>query len=420
MNKALWMLMAWPLLAADISGTWEITITRLGEPDYAHLTFAVKGDKLTGDFDHRKIEGTVRDGTVEFACRLPDGGVFGNFKGAIRGDEIAGEGLWLEKQQVSWIARRPVERPASATVHDFTPTQFHRVFSGAIAPVMRIAPGDTVRTWTVDAGGADQHGERRSLGGNPQTGPFYIEGAFPGDTLVIKLNKVRLNRDTAESGAEIAGNAVTPGYAQDAKYDEKFNSEWKLDREKGTATLAKPTARLQNYTVKLRPMLGCLAVAPPARQSFRTGYLGNFGGNMDYNEMREGVTVYLPVFQPGALFFLGDGHAAQGDGELTGDALETSMDVEFTVDLIKNYATRGPRAENDEYLMSLGIAGSPGDAMQAATTQLARWLEREYKLNANESAIVLGTAVRYDIGEVVDPQYNVVAKVPKSALAGLR
>ena len=295
-----------------------------------------------------------------------------------------------------------------------------RVFSGAIPPVMQIFPGDTVRTSTVDAGGVDKNGKRRSLGGNPQTGPFYIEGAFPGDTLVIKLNKVRLNRDTAESGAEISDNAVAPGYVHDAKYDEKFKSDWKLDREKGFATLAKPSARLKNYAVKLQPMLGCLAVAPPARQSLRTGYLGDFGGNLDYSEMREGTILYLPVFQPGALFFLGDGHAAQGDGELTGDALETSMDVEFTVDLIKNYATRGPRAENADYLMSMGIAGSLNEAMQSATTQLARWLERDYKLSANESAVVLGTAVRYEIAEVVDPLYHVVAKVPKSALAALR
>jgi acetamidase/formamidase len=281
---------------------------------------------------------------------------------------------------------------------------------------MHVFPGDTVRTWTVDAGGRDKTGERRSQGGNPETGPFYIEGALPGDTLVIKLNKVRLNRDTAGSGSEIASNAVTADYVHDAKYDEKFDSEWKLDREKGIAMLAKPTDRLKNYTVKLQPMLGCLAVAPPAKQAFRTGYLGSFGGNMDYNQMREGATVYLPIYQPGALFFLGDGHAAQGDGELTGDALETSMDVEFTVDLVKGYATDNPRAENSDYLMSMGIAGSIGEAMQQATAQLARWLEHDYKLNANESAIVLGTAMRYDIAEVVDPQYHVVAKVPKSVL----
>jgi len=172
--------------------------------------------------------------------------------------------------------------------------------------------------------------------------------------------------------------------------------------------------------VKLQPMLGCVAVAPPANQSFRTGYPGSFGGNMDYNGLKEGVTVYLPVYQEGALLFVGDGHAAQGDGELNGDALETSMDVEFTVDLIRGKGTQGPRMENDEYLMASGIANSLPEALQMATTELARWLERDYKLNANEAGIVLGTSIRYDIAEIVDPQVHIVAKISKAVLATLQ
>ena len=183
--------------------------------------------------------------------------------------------------------------------------------------------------------------------------------------------------------------------------------------------LAKPSEHLKDYRVKLQPMLGCVAVAPPDKQTFRSGWLGSYGGNMDYNSLREGVTLYLPVYQEGALLFVGDGHAAQGDGELTGDALETSMDVEFTVNLIRGQSTGGPRAENDEYLMAMGIANSLPDAIRQATTQLARWLERDYHLTPNESAVVLGTAIRYDIAELVDPQVNIVAKISKTALAGL-
>jgi acetamidase/formamidase len=167
-------------------------------------------------------------------------------------------------------------------------------------------------------------------------------------------------------------------------------------------------------------MLGCVAVAPPANQSFRTGWPGSFGGNMDYNGLREGVTVYLPVYQEGALLFVGDGHAAQGDGELTGDALETSMDVEFTVDLIRGMGTSGPRMESEEFLMASGIANSLQEALQQATTELARWLERDYKLSASEAAIVLGFSIKYDIAEVVDPQLHIVAKVSKAVLAPLK
>jgi len=161
-------------------------------------------------------------------------------------------------------------------------------------------------------------------------------------------------------------------------------------------------------------------VAPPMKQSFRSGWLGPWGGNMDYNGVREGVTVYLPVFQEGAILFVGDGHALEGDGELNGDALETSMDVEFTVDLVRGKRTQGPRFENDEYLMASGIAGSLQDALQEATTELALWLERDYKLSPNESNIVLGSSIRYDIAEVVDPQVHIVAKVSKAVLATLK
>jgi acetamidase/formamidase len=293
------------------------------------------------------------------------------------------------------------------------------VFSGTIEPAMRISPGDTVRTWAVDAGGTDSKGVRRSLGGNPQTGPFYIEGAMPGDTLAVKFHRIRLNRDTAGSGNMIVPGALAAGYFRSAKLDDKFNAEWKLDRQSGYGMLAKPTERLKNFRVKLNPMLGCVAVAPPGNQAFRTGWPGSFGGTMDYNGLREGVTVYLPVNVPGALLFVGDGHAAQGDGELNGDALETSMDIEFTVTLTRGRSTRAPRMENEEWLMASGIANSLPEALQEATTELARWLERDYKLNANEAAIVLGTSIRYDIAEVVDPLVHIVAKVSKGVLAPL-
>jgi len=167
-------------------------------------------------------------------------------------------------------------------------------------------------------------------------------------------------------------------------------------------------------------MLGCVGVAPPGNQSLQSGHLDSFGGNMDFNQIREGVTLYLPVYHPGALLFVGDGHAAQGAGELTGDALETSMDVEFTVDVAQGQDVDMPRAENDEALMAMGIGGSLNEALQLATTNMAQWLERDYKLNANEVAIVLGTSMHYEIAEVVDPKVNIVAQVPKSVLSGLR
>jgi amidase len=133
----------------------------------------------------------------------------------------------------------------------------------------------------------------------------------------------------------------------------------------------------------------------------------------------EGTTVYLPVNHPGALLFVGDGHAAQGDGELTGNALETSMDWTFSVDVIRNRSTSQPRFENAEFWMASGIANSLPDALQAATTNLSQWLEQDYKLSASEIGLVLGTAIRYEVAELVDPQIHVVAKIAKSALAAI-
>lgn len=141
---------------------------------------------------------------------------------------------------------------------------------------------------------------------------------------------------------------------------------------------------------------------------------------MDYNQVGEGATLYLPVFEPGALLFMGDGHAAMGDGEVTFAAVETSLDVEFTVDILKGSAIAFPRVENQEYFMAMGIAGSLDEATRIATSQMANWLKQAYRLTDNEVALVMGTALKYDIAEMVDPQYNVVAKIPKLALAGFK
>ena len=191
----------------------------------------------------------------------------------------------------------------------FEPTTFYNYFAWNIAPALHIFPGDTVETKSVDAGGTDENGVRRAPGGNPLTGPFYVEGAWPGDTLVVHLKRLRLNRGTAGSGTGIVPSALGPGYFRNLKMEEHFSGEWSLDREHGVARPAKPSEHMKDYTVPLKPMLGCIGVAPPQQQSFRSGYLGPWGGNMDYREFGEGVTLYFGVNHPGALLFLGDGHA---------------------------------------------------------------------------------------------------------------
>lgn len=405
--------------ANDISGNWIARIDYPGDTRALRLTLQLSGNAVTGQSGPQKFEGTYANDLLTLKAIVPAGRVGPVLTGKLENGILKGEGE-DNGLKVQWTARRPVPKPAAPRTLSFTPTEFHRVFSYATAPAMRLFPGDTVQTKSVDAGGSDENSVRRVLGGNPLTGPFYIEGAMPGDTLVVKLNKVRTNRSWAQSGQQVMTNALNPGYLMNLKRAENFSSRWTIDKEKGVAYLEKPTEGLSKLTIPLQPMMGCIGVAPPGRDVVATRDSGVFGGNMDYNQLKEGTTIYLPVFQEGALLLMGDGHAAQGDGELTGDALETSMEFEFTVDVIqeKNYGP--PRAENAEYLMAIGIGGSLDQALQRSTSALARWLEDEYKLNSTEAAIVLGFAIRYDIADLVGTQVSIVAKIPKTALAQLK
>jgi acetamidase/formamidase len=230
------------------------------------------------------------------------------------------------------------------------------------------------------------------------------------------LNRVRLNRDWAISDDGIVGRALDPDFAVKMK-DGFKNVRWRLDRQRGLATPEKPTEHLATFSVPVRPMLGCVAVAPGFGSAPPpTGDSGRFGGNMDFNEIVEGATVFLPVAQPGALLYVGDGHALQGDGELNGNALETSMDVEFTVDVISNRALMTPRVESPTHIMTVGLGGTLEDALRAATAGLGQWLEQDYHLTPSEIAIVLGSSVEYAIAEVADRNAGVAAKLRKDRL----
>lgn len=405
---------------ASPAGRWISVLKFFDEPNYGRLELAVSGTRLTGKLDENAFEGTFQNGRIEGSFKLNPRTTV-EVQGILQGDRIEGTGhVADQKIDLKWEATREPARHAGGETHEFEPTQFHHFFSDAIEPALRVNPGDTVKTWSVDAGGTDPKGVRRTSGGNPLTGPFYVEGAIPGDTLVVHFNRIRLNRDSAISSPLISNNALDPGYVAQRKPVEGYDSDWKLDLAGGFASLAKPTETMKNYKIPLAPMLGCVGVAPQGGMRYRSGFLGSYGGNMDYNQLREGTTVYLPVYVPGALLFVGDGHATQGAGELTGNALETSMDIEFTVDVHAGGAPPNPRMENADYLMASGIAGSIDDAFRGATTNLVRWLSAAYGLNAAEVSSVLGTAMVYDVAEVVDPQPHVVAKVAKTALAGLK
>ena len=183
-----------------------------------------------------------------------------------------------------------------------------------------------------------------------------------------------------------------------------------------SARLENPDLLPSGMELPLRPMLGCVGVAPARKQAILSTTPGAWGGNMDYNGLVSGVKVMLPVNEPGALLFMGDGHARQGDGEVVGTGMETSMDVEFTVDLVKKKAIGWPRLENTDYIMVLASARPLLEAFQHATTEMQRMLISDYGFNERGAAAFMGQAVEYEIANVVDPSFTVVAKMRKSYL----
>ena len=300
--------------------------------------------------------------------------------------------------------------------HHFKPQTYHTTI-GTRKPVLRVADGDRIVTTTVDARGSDHTGRKVAERPNPQTGPFFIEGANPGDTLVVCLERIRPNRSHGFTATTIAANVLEPGHGEVTADADRI--DWTIDLESHAATLDLSDPKLAPLTVPLRPMLGCFGVAPPGGQSISCDTSGRYGGNMDYRGFVAGVTVYLPVFVEGALLYLGDGHAWQGDGEILGTGIEVSMDVEVTVRVIQGKTIGWPRGENDDEIFAIGNARPLDQAVQHATTAMLRWLQSEYGLEERAAHLLLGTFVEYDVGNVFDPAYTMVCKLPKRVLPAM-
>jgi amidase len=307
--------------------------------------------------------------------------------------------------------------------HNFQPTRYYNTM-GSHEPALRIAPGDRVHTTTVDARGRDAADAQVAPGGNPQTGPFYVEGAEVGDTLVLRLDVIRPNRPTGWASTMIAPNVVDPHSVPELPWPVKGEPNelaiWEIDNAAGTATLRTPETKLGRIALPLAPMLGCFGVAPARGQAISTATSGEHGGNMDYRGFVSGVTVYFPVLVEGALVHVGDGHAIQGDGEIAGTGIEISMDVEFSVDLIKGQRITWPRGENADYIFTVGNARPLDQCVQHATSEMIRWLGEGYGLDPLSISILMGQAVEYDLGNIFDPAYTMVCKMPKRVLAGLK
>ncbi|HUN62811.1 MAG TPA: acetamidase/formamidase family protein [Candidatus Sulfotelmatobacter sp.] len=411
--------------AAPLTGRWIVSAEYLGTPANVTLHLTQQGNKLTGDFDGDKLEGTVTGNSLHFLAKDDQGGSE-ETTAAFNGNTMSGTVIYIDGSNPShpittaFTANLAVPyQPGTPKTHDFTPSVFYRQFSPHNKPVLTVNPGDTIHTTTVDAGGNDEKGVPRVMGGNPETGPFYVESAEPGDTMVVHLVRLRLNRDWAMSDDAIVGRGLDSDLAVKMKDAGKV-VRWHLDTAAGVATPEKPAEHLSNYSAPLKPMLGCVGVAPSLTNAPpNTGDSGSWGGNMDFNEIVEGATIYLPVRVPGALLYVGDGHALQGDGELNGNALETSMDVTLTVDVIHNKHIPGVRVESATYIMAMGLDGSLDDAFRDAISNMADWLTTDYSLTPSEVAQVLGSASEIKVSEAADRNAGMVVKINKDRLRTL-
>ncbi len=303
--------------------------------------------------------------------------------------------------------------PTHADTKKFKPEKGVQTFA-VREPVLRIQPGDVVETESLYGGYYEKAG-----GAWPgEVGPFYIEGATTNDTLVVKILRLRTNRDHAVSTHTPGGISAV---ASD-RYTRMLNTPipakryvWKLEKNGTVGVLDLPDSK-KRLEVPLSPMLGRVAVAPAGEEAWGGLWPGNFGGNMDVSDVREGATVYLPVFHDGAYFYFGDGHALQGDGEICGSGLETTMEVTFQFELIKGKKIAWPRIENDEYMMTVGSVRPLSDALRIAAVEMVEWLENEYKFDRWDAYQTVSQLAVMRVGNMVDPNYAVVVKIPKRLL----
>ena len=300
------------------------------------------------------------------------------------------------------------------TTHRFVPTLWYNTL-GSHPPALTVESGDTIVTETLDAFGTDKDGLRRAGEPNPMNGPIAVAGAEPGDALLVEVLDMVPIAPTGWTRPMLAVNVVDPSFARDVLQPGE-RTFWAIERNARTARLSEPPAALQDLVLPLEPMIGCFGVAPALGQAISTATSAEHGGNMDYRRFGPGTQVAFPVAAPGALFFLGDCHAAQGDGEIVGTGIETAFEVTVRLTVQKGRAITWPRGETADDIFTIGNARPLDQALQHATTEMAKWLTEDFRHDITSASHLMGQLVRYDIGNVYDPAYTVACRMPKKWL----
>lgn len=301
--------------------------------------------------------------------------------------------------------------------------QYAWTFGGA-APVRRIKPPVVLDVFTEDAFFGRVRSENDLVSQvcefpfvNPQTGPFYIEGAQPGDTIAVHFVSITPARDWGASTTIPLFGALTSTHLTALLNEPLPELVWMYHFDTAADT-CRFTARHGGFTVDLPmdPMHGTVGVAPANLEARSALVPDAFGGNMDTPEMRAGTTCYLGVNVEGGLLSLGDGHARQGEGETCGVAVETAMNTVMIVDLIKDTPCPWPRLETDDYIMTAGSARPLEDAFRIAQTELVLWLASQYGMDPMDAYQLISQAVQAPLANVVDVNYTSIAKMPKRYL----
>ena len=303
------------------------------------------------------------------------------------------------------------------------PSEFAWTFGG-VKPVRSVKPGTVMELWTEDAFGGKVQSTDDLVSRviefpfvNPQTGPFFIEGAEQGDTLAVHFVSIEPSREWAASSTIPLFGSLTSTTHMPTLQEPLPEIIWMYDVDRKNRTVTYHAAKSE-FTVEmpLDPMHGTVGVAPAAFEARSSLVPDAHGGNMDTPEMRAGTTCYLGVNVEGALFSIGDGHCRQGEGESCGCAVEAAMDTVLIVDLIKTTPTPWPRLENDAYLMSAGSQKPLEDAFRISQVDMCEWLAAQFGFDRLDAYQLLTQASETPIANVVDPNYTVVTKLRKSYL----
>lgn len=305
----------------------------------------------------------------------------------------------------------------------FTPTNYYSFFAADTKPALNIEAGDTIVTSSIDCEGYDKKNKKVTVGPavNPLTGPFYINGAEEGDVVKITFTDIKFSRNTAICLPYFHPRSMEENITRLASND-SVPLVWDLNFKKNTASLHNKTPHLNNFEVALHPFFGCVGLAAPKGQKLSTADSGPSGGNMDFSRVRKNASVYLPVYNKGGLLYIGDGHAAQADGEINLSALETSLDYSFVVEIIKKPFKQisYPRVEDAEYIMTVGMDATLDNSLKIATKGMLEWLQEDFKLTIEEATQVMGSSIEYKITEIVDPKVEIVAMIKKKTLSKIQ